>query len=143
VWHGDRLGTEVRCPDVALFDDETLLVEPKQRDAGNGLDLARLRRDRSPPLDGGTIAVDDRLAEPALGRGLVLEGPGDVLANVLARTERMREEDRAGGVDRRNGVDIRGGPRLRPDVRPTSGCLRRFYFATSIARDSRITITFT
>jgi len=30
MWEGDRLGTELRCPDVALFDDETLLVEPKQ-----------------------------------------------------------------------------------------------------------------
>jgi hypothetical protein len=143
VCQGDRLGTELRRPDVALFDDETLFVEPKQRDAGNGLDLARPRRDRPPPLDGGTVAVDDRLAEPALGRRLVREGPGDVLANVLARTERMREKDCAGSVERRNGVDIRRGPRLRPDVRPASGCLRRSYFATSIARDSRITITFT
>jgi hypothetical protein len=55
----------------------------------------------------------------------------------------MREEDRIARVQRDDRVEIRRGPRLRPDFRPASGCLCRVYFATSIARDSRITITFT
>ena len=141
--HRDRLGADTGRPHVTLLDHETLVVEAKQRHAGDGLDLARARRDRSPPLDGGAVTLDDRLTEPALGRRLILEGPGDVLANVLARTKRMREEDRACGVERDNRLEIRRGPRLRPDVGPTASCLRRAYFATSIARDSRMTITFT
>jgi hypothetical protein len=55
----------------------------------------------------------------------------------------MREEDRIARVQCDDVVEIRCGPRLRPDVRPAPGCLRGVDFATSIARDSRITITFT
>jgi hypothetical protein len=143
VRHRDRLGADPGRPHVALLDDQTCVVEDEERHTGDGLDLARPRRDRSPPLDGGAVAVDDRLAEPALGRRLILEGPGDVLANVLTRTKRMREEDRIAGVERDDRVEVRGRPGLRPDVCPPTSCLRRVYFATSIARDSRMTITFT
>ena len=139
----DGLGADLGRPHVALLDDQARVVEAKQRHAGDGLDLARPRRDRSPPLDGGAVPGDDRLAEPALRRGLVLEGPSNVLTNVLTRTKRMREEDGACGVERDDRLEIRRRPGARPDVGPAASCLRRVYFATSIARDSRMTITFT
>ena len=138
-----RLAALDLVPVVAVVDDEALLVEAEKRDAGNGLDLARPSRDRSPPLDCGAVTVDEWLAEPALGRGLLRERPGDVLADALPRSIRMGEEDGTGRVQRRDCVDICRGPCLRPDVGPASGCLSRVYFATSMARLSRITMTLT
>ena len=106
----DGLGTDLGRPHVALLDDQALVVEAQQRHAGDGLDLTRPRRDRSPPLDGGAVSVDDRLAEPALRGRLILERPGNVLANVLTRTKRMREEDGACGIERDDRLEIRRRP---------------------------------
>jgi hypothetical protein len=55
----------------------------------------------------------------------------------------MRVEERILGIECGDRIDIGGQPRARPYVRPPLRCNPRVYFATSIARDSRMTMTFT
>ena len=95
-------------------------------------------------FDRGAITADDRLAEAALGLGLLRERPLDVVARRLAVAERQRVEHRVVGVQRGDRVDVRGRPGLGPGLGPRSRSAREVgYFATSTARDSRMTMTFT
>ena len=55
----------------------------------------------------------------------------------------MRIEERILGVERGDRFDIGGRPGARPNVCPPLRRNPRVYFATSIARDSRMTMTFT
>ncbi len=75
--------------------------------------------------------------------GLLLECPEHVLARHLRLAERVRIEERIRGVESRNGVDVGSGPSAGPDICPALGGSPGVYFATSIDRDSRMTMTFT
>ena len=130
-------------PGVPLLDCETLVVEPEERGACQGLLRPVPGGDHGPPVHGRTRAVDEWLAKTALGRGLVIEGPRDVFGRLLPGAERMRVEDGSLGVERCDCIAIGARPRTRPDVRPPASRVTGLYFATSIARLSRITITFT
>ena len=131
------------CPCVALLDDEAIRVECEQRRPGERLLGPVWRGDDCPPVDCRTRSVDYGLSEPTLRRRLIREGPGDVLGGRLAVAKRMRAEDGVICIERRDGRDVRARPRLLPDRSPAARPGPRFYFATSIARLSRMTITFT
>jgi hypothetical protein len=130
-------------PGITLLDHTARGVEAEERGSGDRLHESVLRRDRPPPVDRGAIAVDHRLAEPAVGCGLVAERPRDVLPRCLSRAKRVRVEDRIVRVEGNDRLDVSGGPRLRPDGDPRSCGGLCVYLATSIARDSRMTMTFT
>ena len=130
-------------PHVALLHDQPVVREPQQRRSRQRLDRAVGARHDGPPVDGGAVALDDGLTEPALRPGLVGERPLDVLAGGLPLPERVREEDGVVGVERGDPLDVLTRPRLLPDVCPATRGGLAVYFATSIARDSRITMTFT
>jgi hypothetical protein len=55
----------------------------------------------------------------------------------------MGIEDGVGRVQRRDRVLVGSRPRARPDLRPAARCGTGVYFATSMARLSRMTTTFT
>jgi hypothetical protein len=55
----------------------------------------------------------------------------------------MGVEDRVRGVQRGDRLDVRSRPRLRPGRGPATRGRAGVYFATSIARLSRMTMTFT
>jgi hypothetical protein len=130
-------------PRVALLGHETVRPEDQERRAGQRLDRAVPRSDNPPPVDGRALAVHQRRAEPALRSRLVAEDPRCVFAWTLVVAERMRVEDRISRVQGVDRLDVRGGPGVRPDRDPALGGSTGVYFATSIARLSRITITFT
>ena len=109
----------------------------------DGLDVPGRARDYAPPLDRCAVAVDERLSEAALGRRLVAEDPDDVLPYILPVAKRVRVEEGVPRVERGDGLDVRSRPRARPHLSPPPSRVRGVYFATSIARLSRITMTFT
>jgi len=55
----------------------------------------------------------------------------------------MRMEEHVLGIESGDGFDVRDGPGARPHVGPSLRGGQGVYFATSIARDSRMTMTFT
>jgi hypothetical protein len=130
-------------PRILLLHDQTLGVEAKQGRAGERLQRAVLGSDYRPPVDRGSQSVHDGLPEPALGGVLVSEGPRCVCGWSLPFAKRVRVEDGVLRIQRGDAVDVRQRPRTSPDGRPASRGVPRVYFATSMARLSRITITFT
>jgi hypothetical protein len=130
-------------PDVTLLHDSAVRSEPKERRPGDRLHGPVETGHHGPPVDCGAIAPHDRLAEAALGLGLPLESPEHIIPRSLGLAERLRIEERPLGVESRDRVDVRSRPGARPYVRPPSCGGLRVYFATSIARDSRMTMTFT
>ena len=132
-----------RRPRVPLLGDAAVGGKPEQRRARDGLHSTVVTRDHGPPVDGRPIAVDDRLAETHLEFRLVGERPRRVLAWRLYLAKRVREEDRVVDVERRNRRVVALGPRLEPAGDPRLRGGARVYFATSMARLSRMTMTFT
>jgi hypothetical protein len=130
-------------PRIPLLHHARVGIEAEKRGSGERLPRTVLGGYDGPPVDRGSSSVDDGLSEPALGGSLVVEGPGDVLRGALPLAKRVRVEDGVVRVQRRDGRDVGGGPRVGPDRRPAPCCVSRVYFATSIARDSRMTITLT
>jgi hypothetical protein len=61
----------------------------------------------------------------------------------LRLTKGLREKDRAVRIERRHSVGISLGPRQRPPRDPSVRGGAGVYFATSTARLSRMTMTFT
>ena len=135
--------TRVRSPDVALLDDEPRPVETDQRDTRQRLYRSVDGPDDRPPVHRGAVVLHDRLAEPAFRRVLVSEGPRRVLVWRLRLAKRMGVENRVGRVESGDRVGVRPRPRIGPDRRPARRSRPCVYFATSIARLSRMTITFT
>jgi hypothetical protein len=80
-----------RCarPDVPLLDHEPVVTEAEERCPCERLDGAVTGGQGRPPVDGGTVTVDDGLAEPARCRRLASECPLDVLSRYLAVAEGM------------------------------------------------------
>jgi hypothetical protein len=130
-------------PGIALLHHPAAVVEAEQRCPRQRLERAVVRRDECPPVNGRSCPFDDWLPETTLGSLLVGERPRGVLCRALRRTKRVRVERRVRRVQPRDRVDVGGGPRLRPGRRPATRGSVRIYFATSIARLSRMTITFT
>ena len=71
------------------------------------------------------------------------EDPCRVLTRLLCLAEGMRDERRVVRIQRGDRIGVACRPGVRPAVDPGASCGVRVYFATSIARLSRITITFT
>ena len=130
-------------PDVPLLDDEPVVVEPEQgrprerlhRSVGRGYD--------GPPIHSGARALDDRSPEATLSGSLICERPGRVLGGHLSFAMWVRPEGRVLGIEGGDRLGVRVRPRLRPDRGPVRRRGTCVYFATSIARLSRITITLT
>ena len=130
-------------PRVPLFADEAIATEAQQRRACDRLDRAIPRRDRSPPVHSRAFAGDDRLTEPAFRVQLVRERPRDVLVWRLPRAKWVRIEHRVVGIESCDSADVALRPRTRPDLGPGLRGSGGAYFATSMARLSRMTITLT
>lgn len=130
-------------PRVPLLHDQPVSVEEEKRRARQGLLGSVPRRDERPPVDRRTHSVDHGLAEPALRGCLIGERPRDVFGRCLAITERVGVEDRVVRVQRSNRVEIGDRPGPFPDRGPAGRGSPSVYFATSMARLSRMTITFT
>ena len=126
-----------------MLDDPPVLAEAEQRDARERLVVTRGARDDRPVLDRGPVTVDDRLAVPELDVGLVGECPRGVLTRRLRLSERVRHEDRVVRVQGGDGIGVTRRPGARPALHPGPSGRPTVYFATSIARLSRMTITFT
>jgi hypothetical protein len=140
---GQLLSAGLAGPSIALLDDEAGIVEAKERRSRDRLDGSVLRCDRCPPIHGRSFSRHHRLAKTAFRCGLVGERPPHVLRRTLPLPEGMGVEDRRRPVQRRDRIDVRGWPRPRPDRDPPPRRSLGVYLATSIARDSRITMTFT
>ena len=140
---GQLDATLVLRPDVPLLDDATGLVEAEQRRPGERRDRSVDGRDDTPPVHRCPSALHDGHAEAALGFALVAERPRDILGRHLRFAERMGVEDRVRRVESSDRLDILAGPRLVPYLGPAPCGPLGVYFATSMARLSRITITFT
>jgi len=144
VWPGTELAAALVCrPDVPLLDDEPGIVEPEERRSGERLDGSVRGRDDSPPVHGGSRALHDRHTEATFRFALLAERPRRVLGGRLGGAERMRVEDGARCVERAYRLDVLARPRCLPDLGPVQCGRLGVYFATSMARLSRMTITLT
>jgi len=132
-----------RRPRVPLFGNAAVRGKPEQRRSGDRFHLTVVARDHGPPVDSRPIVADDRLTEAHLEPGLFGERPGRILSRRLCLAKRVREEDRVVGIERCDRPVIALGPGLEPAGDPRLRGSPRVYFATSIARLSRITMTFT
>ena len=130
-------------PCVALLHDEAVAVEVKKGRAGERLQSAVLGGDDRPPVDSRSHSVHDGLPEPALGGVLAVECPSDVLRGCLRIAKRVGVEGGVRCIQLGDSVDVCDRPRTRPDGGPAPCGVPRVYFATSIARLSRMTMTFT
>src|SRR5439155_12027560 len=108
VLHGPRIG---------LLDALTVLAEAKQRRAAERDVLAVLAYE-GPPLDGGAVAVNQRLTEPRFGPLLLTEGPQDVVARRLGHAERMREKQTVVRIKRDDRLRVERAPAEQPAVDP-------------------------
>src|SRR6187200_1355917 len=124
------------CPKIALLDDEPVRIEAQERDAGEFLRAAVLQPGLGRPLDGGAVAVDQRLTEPALGGDLLAEGRVDVLGGRHWLAERVRLQRRALRVQAQDLAGLVLAPAAFPHVAPARRGLPRVH------QDSRTT-TFT
>ena len=130
-------------PSVALFDDETIAAEAEQGRSRDCFDGTVRPGDRRSPVDGASAAHDHGIAESTFRPDLLGERPGDVLAWYLTGAERVRIEHGVVRVERRDDFHVACRPRARPGLYPGASRGLRVYFATSTARDSRITVTLT
>ena len=96
-----------------------------------------------PRIHGCAFAGDDRLTEPAFRVQLVRERPRDVLVWRLSRAKWVRVEHRVVGIESCDSADVALRPRTRPHLGPGLRGSGGAYFATSMARLSRMTITLT
>lgn len=140
---GEVTPSRDRRPGIALLDDASVSAEANQRRSSNRFDRTVRGRDRRPPVDRCAIPFDDRLAETALRHRLLAEHPVHVLLRHLPVAKRVRVENRVVRVEGGERVRVARRPRARPGVYPRTRSGSNVYFATSMARLSRITMTLT
>jgi hypothetical protein len=126
-----------------VLDDSPVLAEAEQRDTCDRLGVTRGAGDDRPVLDRGPVTVDHRLAIAEVDVDLVGECPGGVLTRRLRLSERVRDESGVIRVQRGDAIGVTLRPGARPTLHPSPRGGTTVYFATSIARLSRMTITFT
>ena len=114
-------------PEVAMFQDEPVSAEAQQRHFGQVLGAAIGQPGLSAPGHSSLIAVDNRCAEPALGRLFFREHAGQVTQLGLA--ERMLLLERLLGIQCCDGGRIMLAPAALPHICPQLGGLSRVHAA--------------
>ena len=114
-------------PEVAMLQDEPVSAEAQQRHVGQVLGAAIGQPGLSAPGHSSLIAVDNRRAEPALGRLFFREHAGQVTQ--LGFAERMLLLERLLGIQCCDGGRIMLAPAALPHICPQLGGLSRVHAA--------------
>jgi len=115
-------------PEVAMFQDEPVSAEAQQRHFGQVLGAAIGQPGLSAPGHSSLIAVDNRRAEPALGRLFFREHAGQVTRLGLA--ERILLLERLLGIQCCDGGRIMLAPAALLHICPPLGGLSRVHAAS-------------
>lgn len=127
-----RLASGLHRPVIPVFDDEALVIEAKDGDAGERDFVAVRSRDLGSVLHRGSpVRGNDRLSEAGSRRALL----GECLEGVLARTfspvhgisEWVRQELALVGVPGGDHVRVVLDPPAHPGVHPRAGRFSRIH----------------
>ena len=126
------LASGLHRPVVAVFNDEALVIEAKDGDAGKRDVVAVGSRDLGSVLDRGSpVRGNDRLSEAGLRRTLLGEGLEGVLARTFAAvhglSEWVRPELALVGVPGGDHVRVVPDPPAHPRVHPRAGRFSRVH----------------